>query len=155
MINLLKALIVLCLLSGCGSTPKEEIQEDVPMMGVVNPIKTYDTLEEVNSVVGTTLTLVDGAQDARFSTITNTVAQVNFVYDGYELCLRSSFVEQGSELAGVYGDYQESVIDEYTVLTYDFGIVVLYDEGDEHRTLYIKQVVENEELKTLISKVLK
>lgn len=153
--KLLKGLMVLCLLSGCTQASKEEVQEETPMMGVVNPIKSYETLEEVNDAIGTSLELVEGAEDPRFSTITTTVAQVNFVYNGYELCLRSSFVSQGSELSGTYGEYQESVVDEYTVLTYDFGVVVVYDEGDEHRTLYIKQSLNEEELNDLIENILK
>ena len=153
--KLLKCLMILCLLSGCSQAPKEEVQEETPMMGVVNPIKSYETLDEVNNAIGTSLELVEGVQDVRFSTITNTVAQINFVYNGYELCLRASFESQGSELAGTYGEFQESVVDNYTVLTYNFGVVVVYDEGDEHRTLYIKQSLSEEELNDLIENILK
>lgn len=152
--KILKGLLVLLMLSGCGEAPKEEVQEDVPPMMVVNPIKTYDTLEAVNNAVGTTITLSDQIEVLRYTTINNTVAQVDFTYSEYEMCLRASFETEGAELAGTYGECQESTIDDYIILKYDFGVVVVYDINSEHRTLFIKATIEDNQLKEIINVVL-
>lgn len=153
MFKFFKVLFILTLLCGCSNESIEDTKEEESMM-IVNPIQTYDTLDEINDVVGTSITLIDSISDVRYTTVNKEIAQVDFKYQGYTICLRASFTFEGTELAGTYGEYEESKIDDYTLLNFEFGSVVVYDVNDEHRTLFFKDNLSKDEIKIIIDEIL-
>ena len=97
--------IILCflLLSSCAPAENgEDVNDNVEQtestdevggmmggMGVVNPIISYETAEEVEAVTGVLLNIPERAENIAFSTITGTIAQARFTLDGVEYTIVS------------------------------------------------------------------
>lgn len=112
--------IILCflLLSACTPAENEEdtdMNEELTestddavsmggMMGIANPISSYDTAEEVEAVTGILLNIPERAENTAFSTITGTIAQARFTLDGIEYTLRASKEAPTAALHGIYAD---------------------------------------------------
>ena len=112
--------IILCflLLSACAPAENgedidmnEELTESTDdavstggMMGMVNPISSYDSAEEVESVTGIFLNIPERAENTAFSTITGTIAQAKFTLDGIDYTLRASKQAPTAALHGIYAE---------------------------------------------------
>ena len=112
--------IILCFLLLSACTPaengentdmNEELTESTDdavsmggMMGIANPISSYDTAEEVEAVTGILLNIPERAENTAFSTITGTIAQARFTLDGIEYTLRASKEAPTAALHGIYAD---------------------------------------------------
>lgn len=115
-----KALLILTLasamiISACSSTAdmnneeqnetnEPEITENInPSMGglqVINPLKTYESADEIKDALGFTVNPIPESEDITFSTISNDIAQVGFTYNGLDCTLRAN--DDEGDFSGVY-----------------------------------------------------
>ena len=112
--------IILCFLLLSACTPaengedidmNEELTESTDdavsmggMMGIANPIKSYETAAEIEAATGILLNIPEGAENTAFSTITGTIAQARFTLDGVEYNFRASKNAPAASLHGIYAD---------------------------------------------------
>lgn len=101
----------------CGCAKKEEIQQEQPIANAVWDAKEYQTIEELNDVVGSNLVTaaVAGKEDEKFIVISNKIGQYTFKCNGEEWCLRAS-QDVENDISGLYYDnigFEKDVVGTY------------------------------------------
>lgn len=97
-------------------------------LGIANPIKSYETAEEVEAATGILLNIPKRAENIGFSTITGTIAQARFTLDGVEFTLRAS---KEMTAAALHGIYTEAVSTENFVTTSGLSVTAT-NLGDQY-----------------------
>ena len=89
---------------------------------VINPVVSYDSLEEINEKVGTNLVDLKEygiVSDERFSVINDKISEYCFVIDGYDICFRSS-KGLNEDISGLYIDGQPAFDDFSSAMDFNF-----------------------------------
>lgn len=87
--------------------------------GLANPIKDYDSIEEINEITGVHVVLPSSidATDIKYQTINDETAQVVFMLDGHKWTLRGSkTVDQ--DISGIHDDNNQFISGQ------DFGMYI-------------------------------
>ena len=82
-------------------------------MQIPNPVKSYSEPEEIATILGFTVRPFAEAENVRYSTISDDIAQVNFSRDGVEYTLRAN--DENTDFSGVYTPVKS---EEYRFVTY-------------------------------------
>ncbi len=87
----------IALLSGCGKKEKEEAT------GMVNPVKTFESFNEQQAVLGIGLEAPAGAENVRYQGI-NKMAETQFTLDGIEYFYRAEATDKTAsyDISGLY-----------------------------------------------------
>lgn len=93
--------------------------EDVGNIGMPNPVKGYESLQDVNSMTGGNLVKPDiaGIEDTSFDVIDGEyqVGEYNFEADGNKYCFRFASVDLSQDISGLYYDGPLFSEDDYGV----------------------------------------
>lgn len=123
-------------------------------MQIANPIKSYESAEEIAAVLGFTVKTLPNAENIVFSTISNDVAQVKFTLNSIKYTLRAN--DEEGDFSGVYTSVESE--NNINVLvadneTYDVHCKTLTDgnslitwsnhDGSVFYSLYIEGQPEN------------
>lgn len=111
--KLLSVLFVLLLgLSVCScsaNAPQEEKQTeeptDEPSIGMPNPIKQYDSIDDINGKTGVHMIIPSSipATDIVYSTINDETAQIDFILDNHDWTIRGSkIIDQ--DISGIHNE---------------------------------------------------
>ena len=116
-LTLLLVLATLFTVAGCS---KKENQEEIIGGNTVNPMVSYDSLEEINEIVGTKLmhAPVMGVSDEKFFVINAEIAEYNFTVNGNNYCFRGA-KDLASDISGVYIDGKPAF--EGSTINYDYA----------------------------------
>lgn len=146
--QIMKRSIILCLLllsvlGGC--TKKTEVSPvESTMAGIPNPVKEVDGPEALEPLGGS-MVLPEDASDVRYSIIADTIAQVQFRWEGAAFTYRGARTEE--DIIGVYEEREDEVIRdvveaegataEVTIqTTVTGGRIALWRWGDVQYSLY-------------------
>lgn len=137
-VSVIISLFVLC---ACSNN-KENADDENYISGVANPIVEKDSLDAINSEIGTNIVApaVMGKTDERYSVISNEIAQYNFSLNGYDWTIRGA-KKIDEDISGIWDDHNEFVSgSESTVYMNDWYLYRFFD-GDYQYTV----VVDNPE----------
>lgn len=128
--RLLKVLLItlLALLLGACSSNKEKID------GVPNPIKEYDSIDEINDAVGVHLIVSSmiPASDFTYSTINDEIAQVKFKLDNHSWTMRGAKITN-QDISGINDPNNAfEPFSDYTVYLTDYYIDRLFINGIQY-----------------------
>lgn len=114
---LLVLLLGICVCS-CSSNSKQiEEPTDEPSIGMPNPIKQYDSIEDINKKTGVNMIIPPSvpATDVVYSTINDEIAQIDFKLDNHDWTIRGSkIVDQ--DISGIHDENNQFTSGE------DFGL---------------------------------
>lgn len=113
---LLLVLLLGLTLSACsGNATQEKKSEEI--IGMPNPIISYETLDEVNEKVGVHIVIPSSipASEYRYSTIKDETAQVTFILDEHEWTVRGSKIVN-QDISGIHDE------NNYFAEGEDFGL---------------------------------
>lgn len=93
-------MMVMVFLTACGTSDVEPAEEQV---GIANPIVEYDTLDEINAMVGSELAEPDADElsDVSYTVIDGAIAQYQFTTDGVCYTYRAA-QDPEEDISGVY-----------------------------------------------------
>lgn len=114
LLTILLALLTLFTIVGCSK--KEEVIGD----DTVNPMVSYDSLEEINEIVKTKLihAPVMGVSDEKFYVINGEIAEYDFTVNGNNYCFRGA-KDLTSDISGIYIDGKPAF--EGSTINYDYA----------------------------------
>lgn len=100
LLTILLVIAALFTVTGCNKDKEEVIGENT-----VNPMVSYDSLEEINEIVGTKLmhAPVMGVKDEKFFVINGEIAEYDFTVNGNSYCFRGA-KDLTNDISGVYID---------------------------------------------------
>jgi len=139
-ITILMALIMIFSLAACGEK-KEEKKDEPVISGVPNPNVSYNSLEEINKIVGCKLagTGAMGTSDESYTVISEKIAQYCFTIGGAEYTYRAA--KTTDDICGIY--YNEGTAfsaiepaEKLTVLALGEGMVGRWFDGEMQYSLY-------------------
>lgn len=98
------------LLSGCGAK-QEKPAEPAETVGLPNPVKTYESIDEQIQAVGLGLEAPEGASDVRYMSI-NGMAETVFTLDGVEYFYRAQPTGEleSYDMSGLYYSFKEPAV---------------------------------------------
>ncbi len=104
--------IAVCCLLFCAAAcakpvPASEQPENTAEL--VNPMKEFATAEEMNKAIDVYLLPPKGAEETVFSTIADYLADIRFVLDGKNYCLRAA-AGNDQDISGVYETFEQDAI---------------------------------------------
>ena len=162
---LLLALATAAMITSCANTdiqgnldPQEP--ENQGMMGgiggmqIPNPIKTYNSAEELTAILGFTVIPLPESENISFSTISDDIAQVGFTHKGIDYTLRADDNEK--DVSGVYTSVESENTNEVILpdnisisvvnkKLSDGNILIFWSNPENmvHYSLYIQGEPEN------------
>lgn len=134
------ALVMSLLMTVCFA----EEAPDGPV-GMPNPIVEYDSLEEINSLIGVSLMrpAVMGVTDERFSVIGGTIAQYDCGINGLEWTFRAAYITD-EDISGIYHEYNEFTPDQDSgVYANEFYLERFFD-GDRQYTIVVMNPISGD-----------
>lgn len=131
-------------------------------MQIPNPVKSYAEPEDIAAVLGFTVRTFAEAENVRYSTISDNIAQVKFSLDGIEYSLRAN--DENTDFSGVYTPVKS---EEYRFVTYawdeciqfttktltdgNFLITWKNSQKEVYYSLYVEGTPEN--LESLVNEI--
>ncbi|MBR4728281.1 MAG: hypothetical protein IK080_10385 [Clostridia bacterium] len=136
----------LCLLSACGARPSPAAQTTAATEATTkrrgNPMEEVADAAAFAERLGITLEAPADAQDAVYTIVSGTAAQIDFMAGGQEYMLRAQKQETGTDnLSGLYGDVTatEPLADGAVLETVDLGgwsaLRISWTDGDMEKVL--------------------
>ena len=107
-------------------------------VGIPNPVVEYDSLEEINTIVGVNLMhpAVMGVTNERFSVISNSIAQYECEINGLEWVFRGAYITE-EDISGLY--YEDNTFtpgDDFTLYTNECYLERFFD-GERQYTIAV------------------
>lgn len=106
--------------------------------GIPNPVVEYDSLEEINTIVGVGLMhpAVMGVTNERFSVISDSIAQYDCEINGLEWTFRGACITD-EDISGMYYELNEFTPgQDFTLYTNEFYLERFFD-GDRQYTIVV------------------
>ena len=144
--RLLFIFLVLCLcLAGCSNKEGKTNEEIIP--GVTYDCVQYDTIEEMNSAIGSNITsaAIAGKSDEKYEVIGKNIAQYTFKANGFEWCIRAS-KDTENDISGLYYDTIRFEKDITSVYYTDYYDVFRFFYNDTQYVIFTN--VEGKEIST-------
>lgn len=102
------ACTMLLFVAACAKSATAPEQTD-NATGLENPMKEYPTAEEMNEAIGVYLLPPEGAEETVFFAIADDLADIRFVLDGKNYCLRAA-AGSGEDISGIYETFEKDAI---------------------------------------------
>ncbi len=137
---ILLALVMGLLFTVCFAEGNEEKAGEAA--GMPNPIIEYDSIEEINTIIGVNLMhpAVMGVTDESFSVINNAIAQYVCEINGMEWTFRGACITD-EDISGMYSEHNEFTPNrDFGLYTNEFYLERFFDD-DRQYTIVIKDPV--------------
>lgn len=119
---------------------EEQIQEEISEIGMPNPMHEYNTVSDINGIVGTHVVIPSSlpVSNAKYFTINEEIAEVIFSLDGHEWRLRGSKILD-QDISGIHDSNNQFVQGEdFSVYLNDYYIDRLFTENYQY-TIVMKE----------------
>ncbi len=107
-------------------------------VGIPNPVAEYDSMEEINTIVGVDLMrpAVMGVTSERFSVINNSIAQYECEINGLEWTFRGAYITE-EDISGMYDENNQFTPEQdFTLYTNEFYLERFFD-GERQYTIVV------------------